>query len=60
MCVRACVGVSVKMRRYNLFLSDNNGGNSFLKWDGDGDEEGLINMNIIMLSLAGNQVMASC
>lgn len=47
------------MARYNLLLSDKNEVNGFLKWDRDCDEGGLINMNIIMLSLACNQVMAS-
>lgn len=54
----ACVGMRIKMARCNLLLSDKDEVNSFLKWDRVGDEGGLINMNIIMLSLACNQVMA--
>lgn len=49
-----CVGLCVKMRR---FSSDKNGGNSFLKLGRDDDEEGLINVNIIMLSVVWNQAM---
>lgn len=60
MCVCVCARghTCVKMVRYNLFLSDKNGGNSFLNKDHDDDED--IYKGIIMLSLACNQVMARC
>lgn len=53
-------GMSAKTTRYNFLLSDKDRGNSFLKWDHGDDEDGLINMSIIMLSLAGNQVTSRC
>lgn len=41
--------------RYNLLLGDKDRGNRFLKWDHSDDEDGVINMNIIMLSSVSNQ-----
>lgn len=55
--VHMCVGMRVKMTRCNLFLCNKDGGNGFLKYDHDDDEDGLININITTLSLACNQVM---
>lgn len=48
----------MKTARYNLLLSDKDRGNSFLKWDHDDDEDGLINMNVTLSSSPSNQAMA--